>query len=73
MSTPSLKWKPSGEYRATSDPARQTQLLDRVEPILQRRVELLERKRASVQALLDEERDRLERVRALRLAATTHT
>ena len=63
----------SREYRATSDPARQTQLLDRVEPILQRRVELLERKQASVQALLDEERARLERVRALRRTAVTHT
>lgn len=60
------------EYHATTDPVRQNELLDRVEPILQRRVELLERKLASVVALLDEERARLERVRALRHAAVTH-
>jgi DNA-binding transcriptional MerR regulator len=58
------------EYQATTDPTHQNQLLDRVEPILQRRVELLERKSASVQALLDEERSRLERVRAIRRLAT---
>jgi MerR family transcriptional regulator, repressor of the yfmOP operon len=57
------------EYKVTTDPARQSQLLDRSEPILQRRIDLLERKRAAVQALLDEERERLERVHALRLAA----
>jgi DNA-binding transcriptional MerR regulator len=54
------------EYEATSDPARQSELLDRVEPILLRRVELLERKLGSVQSLLNEERARLERARALR-------
>ena len=54
------------EYNATSDPARQAQLLDRAEPILLRRVELLERKLLSVQGLLDEERARLQRVGALR-------
>jgi DNA-binding transcriptional MerR regulator len=59
------------EYQATSDPARQVELLDRFEPILQRRVGLLERKLTSVQALLDEERARLERVHALRRAALT--
>ena len=62
----------SREYHATRDPARQSQLLERVEPILRRRVELLERKQASLQALLDEERQRLERLRALRLEAATH-
>jgi DNA-binding transcriptional MerR regulator len=56
----------SREYQATSDPIRQTELLDRVEPILKRRVDLLQRKLASVQQLLDEERERLERVNALR-------
>jgi DNA-binding transcriptional MerR regulator len=56
----------SREYRATTDPARQHELLDRVEPILQRRVQLLQRKLASVQELLDEERGRLARVSALR-------
>ncbi len=63
----------SREYQATTDPARQKELLDRVEPILQRRVEMLERKLASVQALLDEERGRLERARTLRAAAASHT
>ena len=61
----------SREYQATTDPIRQSELLDRVEPILQRRVELLEGKLASVLALLDEERGRLERVRALRRTAVT--
>jgi MerR family transcriptional regulator, repressor of the yfmOP operon len=56
----------SREYHATTDHSRQLQLLDRVEPILARRVQLLERKLQTVQELLDEERARLERVRALR-------
>ena len=56
----------SREYHATSDRARHLELLDRFEPILTRRVELLERKLHSVQELLDEERGRLERVHALR-------
>ena len=60
----------SREYHATTDPARQNELLDRVEPILVRRVQLLEHKLASVQALLDEERARLERVHALRSELT---
>jgi DNA-binding transcriptional MerR regulator len=60
----------SREYHATTDPARQTELLDRVEPILVRRVELLQHKLESVQALLDEERARLERVRAARRGPT---
>ena len=59
------------EYHATTDPARQLELLDRFEPILRRRVDLLERKLSSVQALLDEERARLERVHALRRAVLT--
>jgi DNA-binding transcriptional MerR regulator len=54
----------AGEYHATTDPDRQTELLDRIEPVLQHRVQLLERKLASVQALLDDERGRLERARA---------
>jgi DNA-binding transcriptional MerR regulator len=61
----------SREYQATTDPERQNQLLDRVEPILQRRVELLQRKLASVQALLDEEQHRLRRVGALRRCSPT--
>ena len=56
----------SREYHATSDHSRQLQLLERVEPILARRVELLERKLRTVQELLDEERARLERVYTLR-------
>ena len=62
----------SREYHATTDPARRSELLDRVEPILRRRVELLEHKLASVQALLDEERDRLERVHALRRPSSSN-
>jgi DNA-binding transcriptional MerR regulator len=53
-------------YHATSDPARQLDVLDRFEPVLQRRIGLLERKLSSVQSLLDEERARLERLRVLR-------
>jgi DNA-binding transcriptional MerR regulator len=56
----------SAQYHATADPAVRVDLLDRVEPILRRRVELLERKLFAVQGLLDEERARLERVDALR-------
>ena len=56
----------SREYHATTDPSRQRQLLDAGEPLLRRRIELLERKLASVEALLDEDRQRLNRVRALR-------
>jgi DNA-binding transcriptional MerR regulator len=57
----------SEQYHATTDPARRGELLDRVEPILRRRVALLERKLSAVQGLLDEERARLERVDALRI------
>jgi DNA-binding transcriptional MerR regulator len=56
----------SREFHATTDPTRQRQLLDAGEPVLRRRVELLERKLASVEALLDEDRQRLNRVRQLR-------
>jgi MerR family transcriptional regulator, repressor of the yfmOP operon len=56
----------SREYHATTDPTRQRELLDAGEPVLRRRIELLESKLASVEALLDEDRQRLNRVRALR-------
>jgi DNA-binding transcriptional MerR regulator len=56
----------SREYHATSDPVRQLELLQTVEPILRRRVELLERKLDAVQSMLDEERARLQRTTALR-------
>jgi len=56
----------SREFHATTDPIRQYQLLDAGEPVLRRRVDLLERKLASVEALLDEDRQRLNRVRQLR-------
>jgi MerR family transcriptional regulator, repressor of the yfmOP operon len=59
----------SREYHATTDPIRRTELLDRVEPILVRRVRLLEHKLESVHVLLDEERARLDRVAALRDAS----
>jgi DNA-binding transcriptional MerR regulator len=61
----------SREYHATRDRARQLELLDRVEPILARRVDLLQRKLHSVQQLLDEEAARLERVRALQSSEPT--
>jgi DNA-binding transcriptional MerR regulator len=56
----------SEQYHATTDPLRQAALLERVEPILRRRVDLLERKLSAVQGLLEEERARLQRVGALR-------
>jgi DNA-binding transcriptional MerR regulator len=56
----------SEQYHATTDPHIRLELLQRVEPILRRRVELLERKLSAVQGLLDEERARLQRVDALR-------
>ncbi len=56
----------SEQYHATTDPAVRVDVLNRVEPVLRRRVELLERKLSAVQGLLDEERARLERVDALR-------
>ncbi len=54
------------EYDAATDPARKSDVLERAEPLLRRRIELLERKRAAVQDFLDEERTRLQRVLALR-------
>ena len=56
----------SREYHATTDPTRQRELLEAGEPVLERRIELLEGKLASVEALLDEDRQRLNRVRSLR-------
>jgi MerR family transcriptional regulator, repressor of the yfmOP operon len=56
----------SREYHATTDPTRQRELLDAGEPVLRRRIALLEGKLASVEALLDEDRQRLNRVRLLR-------
>ena len=53
-------------YYATTDPSRRADLLDRVEPTLHRRIQLLEQKLANVQGLLDEERARLERLRVAR-------
>jgi MerR family transcriptional regulator, repressor of the yfmOP operon len=54
------------QYQATSDPSQRADVLDRIEPVLQRRVELLERKLKRVQDLLEEERSRLQRVQSLR-------
>ena len=56
----------SREFHATTDPTRQRELLDAGEPVLRKRIALLEGKLASVEALLDEDRQRLNRVRALR-------
>jgi DNA-binding transcriptional MerR regulator len=61
------------EYFATADPERRAALLDRVEPVLRRRVALVEHKLASVRALLDEERGRLDRLEALRTSAANTT
>lgn len=52
-------------YRATADRAAQLALLECAEPVLRRRVALLEQKLASVEQLLEEERARLDRNRAL--------
>ena len=54
------------EYESTADPARKSDVLERAEPLLRRRIELLERKLVAVQDFLDEERTRLQRVNALR-------
>ncbi len=56
------------EYAATLDPIRRSDLLDRAEPLLRRRIELLERKLAAVDSFLAEERARLQRVQTLREA-----
>jgi len=61
----------SEQYHATTDPLIRLELLQRVEPILRRRVELLERKLTAVQGLLDEERARLQRVEVLRTSLRT--
>lgn len=66
LETESQRTEIRRQYNATSDELRQTQLLERAEPILRRRVELLERKLAKVQGLLGEERARLNRVREAR-------
>lgn len=60
----------SREFHATTDAARRQQLLDAAEPVLRRRIALLEGKLASVEALLDEDRQRLNRLRHLREAIT---
>src|SRR5579864_1553651 len=56
------------EYDATTDPVRRSEVLARAEPLLRRRIELLERKLAAVQDFLAEERSRLQRVHTLREA-----
>jgi MerR family transcriptional regulator, repressor of the yfmOP operon len=61
LETETVRRELSRQYHATHDPARQAELLDRVEPILKRRVELLERKLKNVQGLLKEEQARLRR------------
>jgi DNA-binding transcriptional MerR regulator len=60
-------------YRATTDAAQHRALLDRVEPVLRRRIDLLLNKLDTVQALLDEERARLARVHAIRNELTSET
>ena|SRR5436190_15916015 len=54
------------EYDAATDPVLKSEVLDRAEPVLRGRVELLERKLAAVQAFLEEERARLQRLLTLR-------
>ena len=56
------------EYDATTDPVRRSDVLERAEPLLRRRIDLLERKLVAVQDFLTEERARLERVLTLREA-----
>ena len=54
------------EYDATADPGVQASVLDRAEPVVRRRVAMLERKLALVTALRDEDEARLARISALR-------
>jgi DNA-binding transcriptional MerR regulator len=54
------------EFDATAEPAQQLTLLDRAEPIIRRRVALLERKVALIAALRAEDVARLERITTLR-------
>jgi DNA-binding transcriptional MerR regulator len=56
------------EYHAADDPAVQLAVLDRAEPVVRRRVALLDRKLAVVAALRAEDLARLERIAALRHA-----
>lgn len=58
----------SRAYYATTDPAQRRAVLDRVEPILHRRLHLLASKLATIEALFDEEKARLQRLDELRLA-----
>jgi DNA-binding transcriptional MerR regulator len=57
-------------YDATADPAVQLSLLDGAEPVVRRRIAMLERKLALVTALRAEDEDRLARISALRSALT---
>ena len=56
------------EYDEATDPERRHDVLDRAEPVLRRRVELLERKLAALQDFLEQERARLQRVISAREA-----
>jgi DNA-binding transcriptional MerR regulator len=53
------------QYLATADPATQLAVLVEAEPVLERRVQVLEQRIASVQAVLEQERARLARNREL--------
>ena len=54
------------EYHAAADPAAQLAVLDRAEPVVRRRVAMLERKLALVAALRAEDEARLDRIAVLR-------
>jgi hypothetical protein len=54
------------EYTATADPAAQLALLDRAEPVIRRRMAMLDRKLGLVAALHAEDQAILERISALR-------
>lgn len=54
------------EFDATTSPARRAQIVDELEPILRRRVALLERKLAAVHELLDEDLARIQRIEHFR-------
>ncbi|MCA1644163.1 MAG: MerR family transcriptional regulator [Chloroflexi bacterium] len=56
----------TSEYAATEDPAAQLAVLDRAEPVVRRRVDLLDRKLALVASLRAEDVARLERIAVLR-------
>jgi DNA-binding transcriptional MerR regulator len=66
LETESLRGALRQAFFAAARPAERVAVLDEAEPVLRRRVALVESKLAAVQALLDEERGLLDRLSALR-------